>query len=50
MMGVYKIWFKKINKMDKDERILIKKIDNYLFKYCDMLGQGNFSKVYKAYH
>lgn len=27
-----------------------KKIQNYIFKFSDMLGQGNFSKVYRAYH
>jgi hypothetical protein len=25
-----------------------KKIQNYIFNLADMLGQGNFSKVYKA--
>ena len=25
-----------------------KKIDNYIYKYSDMLGQGNFSKVYRG--
>lgn len=27
-----------------------KKIQNYIFKFADLLGQGNFSKVYKAHH
>ncbi len=27
---------------------LYKKIDNYIFKFNDMLGQGNFSKVYRG--
>ena len=27
-----------------------KKIQNYIFKFTDLLGQGNFSKVYKAHH
>lgn len=27
-----------------------KKIQNYIFKFSDVLGQGNFSKVYKAFH
>lgn len=27
-----------------------KKIQNYIFKFTDMLGKGNFSKVYKAHH
>lgn len=25
-----------------------KKIDNYIYKFTDMLGQGNFSKVYRG--
>ena len=29
---------------------LCKKIDNYVFKFNDLLGQGNFSKVYKGMH
>jgi hypothetical protein len=29
---------------------ICKKIQNYIFKFSDMLGQGNFSKVYKAHH
>ena len=27
-----------------------KKIQNYIFKFSDLLGQGNFSKVYRAHH
>ena len=27
-----------------------KKIQNYIFRFSDLLGQGNFSKVYKAHH
>lgn len=27
---------------------IYKKIDNYVFKFDDMLGQGNFSKVYRG--
>lgn len=27
---------------------LCKKIDNYVFRFDDLLGQGNFSKVYKG--
>lgn len=27
---------------------LFKKIDNYVFRFDDLLGQGNFSKVYKG--
>ena len=27
-----------------------KKIQNYIFNFNDLLGQGNFSKVYKAHH
>lgn len=29
---------------------ICKKIQNYIFKFSDMLGKGNFSKVYKAHH
>lgn len=29
---------------------LCKKIDNYVFKFSDLLGQGNFSKVYRGTH
>lgn len=29
---------------------ICKKIQNYIFKFTDLLGQGNFSKVYKAHH
>jgi len=29
---------------------ICKKIQNYIFKFTDMLGKGNFSKVYKAHH
>jgi hypothetical protein len=27
-----------------------KKIQNYIFKYSDLLGKGNYSKVYEAYN
>jgi hypothetical protein len=27
-----------------------KKIQNYIFKFSDILGKGNFSKVYRAHH
>lgn len=27
-----------------------KKIQNYIFKFSDMIGKGNFSKVYKAHN
>lgn len=27
---------------------LYKKIDNYVFRFDELLGQGNFSKVYKG--
>ena len=37
------------NKMPSNEPIC-KKIQNYIFKFSDMLGKGNFSKVYKAHH
>lgn len=26
----------------------VKRIQNYLFKFCDFLGKGNFSSVYKG--
>ena len=29
---------------------IYKKIQNYIFKFSDLLGQGNFSKVYRAHH
>ena len=29
---------------------ICKKIQNYIFKFSDILGKGNFSKVYKAHH
>lgn len=29
---------------------ICKKIQNYIFKFTDLLGKGNFSKVYKAQH
>ena len=28
----------------------LKKIQNYIFNFNEMLGQGNFSKVYKGRH
>lgn len=28
----------------------LKKIQNYIFNFKDLLGQGNFSKVYKGWH
>lgn len=31
-----------------NEPTVYKKIQNYLFKFSDLLGQGNFSKVYKG--
>lgn len=27
---------------------IFKKIDNYVFNFDEMLGQGNFSKVYRG--
>ncbi len=33
-----------------EQQPLCKKIQNYIFKFSDLLGQGNFSKVYKAFH
>lgn len=32
------------------EAPIYKKIQNYIFKFSDLLGQGNFSKVYRAHH
>jgi hypothetical protein len=32
------------------QEITCKKIQNYIFNFSDLLGQGNFSKVYKAHH
>lgn len=29
---------------------VVKKISNYIFRFEDKIGQGNFSKVYKGYH
>ena len=29
---------------------IYKKIQNYIFKFSDLLGQGNFSKVYRAHN
>lgn len=29
---------------------IIKKISNYIFRFSDKIGEGNFSKVYKGYH
>jgi hypothetical protein len=31
-----------------DNAPVYKKIQNYIFKFSDLVGQGNFSKVYKA--
>lgn len=25
-----------------------KKIKNYVFRYCDLIGKGNFARVYKG--
>lgn len=33
-----------------DNAPIYKKIQNYIFKFSDLLGQGNFSKVYKAHN
>jgi len=30
--------------------ITCKKIQNYIFNFNDQIGQGNFSKVYKAHN
>ncbi len=32
------------------EKPLCKKIQNYIFKFSDKLGQGNFSSAYKGHH
>lgn len=29
---------------------IYKKIDNYVFNFDELLGQGNFSKVYRGRH
>lgn len=29
---------------------ITKKISNYIFRFEDKIGQGNFSKVYKGFH
>lgn len=29
---------------------ITKKISNYIFRFDDKIGQGNFSKVYKGFH
>ena len=36
------------NQANNDNPPIYKKIQNYIFKFSDLLGQGNFSKVYKA--
>lgn len=38
------------NQQVMSEQPIYKKIQNYIFKFSDLLGQGNFSKVYKAHH
>jgi hypothetical protein len=32
------------------QEITCKKIQNYIFNFNDLLGQGNFSKVYRAHN
>jgi predicted Ser/Thr protein kinase len=32
------------------QEITCKKIQNYIFNFSDLLGQGNFSKVYRAHN
>jgi hypothetical protein len=32
------------------QEVTCKKIQNYIFNFSDLLGQGNFSKVYKAHN
>ena len=27
-----------------------KKIQDYVYRFCDFIGKGNFSKVFKGYH
>jgi hypothetical protein len=34
--------------MQQGQQPLYKKIDNYVFRFDELLGQGNFSKVYKG--
>jgi len=38
------------NQQVMPDQPIYKKIQNYIFKFSDLLGQGNFSKVYKAHH
>lgn len=38
------------NRPSTNTEPICKKIQNYIFKFSDLLGQGNFSKVYKAHH
>jgi hypothetical protein len=37
-----------MNDQSANQEITCKKIQNYIFNFSDMIGQGNFSKVYKA--
>jgi len=41
---------KMIKQGSSKEAPIYKKIQNYIFKFSDLLGQGNFSKVYRAHH
>lgn len=54
-MDLIKLIILFINIMIKQQQMtsegpIYKKIQNYIFKFSDLLGQGNFSKVYRAHH
>ena len=38
------------NGIDPNQNITTKKIQDYIYNFNDLLGQGNFSKVYKGVH
>lgn len=39
-----------MSELSPAQEITCKKIQNYIFNFSDLLGQGNFSKVYKAHN
>ena len=57
-LGIYKVIInliiRKINvemsEYPASQEITCKKIQYYIFNFSDLLGQGNFSKVYKAHN